>query len=203
MPAIGEVIPKCILSGPPRKGYIHARNSVAPLSVSPWLGYKKRLNPNLYAVISVSLEFVSTKLVSLPIQSPSVSDPSPKGTDDSAAHVDKLEPWKTPQGEPYGTILAYAPPTVIVQHMPESITSVFALRLDSVCKMALKEARDSVMRGHALITPGGRHTLLRRSCANYWIEVREGPLAHHDRSSVDVLFRSTARVAGSNDVASF
>jgi len=97
MPAIGEVIPKCILSGPPRKGYIHARNSVAPLSVSPWLGCKKRLNPNLYAVISVSLEFVSTKLVSLPIQSPSVSDPSPKGTDDSAAHVDKLEPWKTPQ----------------------------------------------------------------------------------------------------------
>lgn len=97
---------------------------------------------------------------------------------------------------------AYAPPIVIVQHMPEAFTSAFAQRLNRVCKITVKEASndDSVLRGHALIAPGGRHTLLTRSGANYRVEVRDGPLVHRHRPSVDVLFRSTARVAGSNAV---
>ena len=97
---------------------------------------------------------------------------------------------------------AYAPPIVIVQHMPEAFTSAFAQRLNSVCKITVKEARDgdSVMRGHALIAPGGRHTLLTRCGANYRVEVRDGPLVNRHRPSVDVLFRSAARVAGANGV---
>jgi len=94
----------------------------------------------------------------------------------------------------------YAPPIVIVQHMPEAFTSAFAKRLNSICKITVKEALDgdSVLRGQALIAPGGRHTLLTRSGANYRVEVREGPLVNRHRPSVDVLFRSTARVAGAN-----
>lgn len=96
----------------------------------------------------------------------------------------------------------YSPPIVIVQHMPEAFTSAFAQRLDKQCKITVKEARndDRVMRGQALIAPGGRHTLLTRSGANYQVEVKEGPLVHRHRPSVDVLFRSTARVAGANAV---
>lgn len=96
----------------------------------------------------------------------------------------------------------YAPPIVIVQHMPEAFTAAFAHRLDSVCQITVKEAqtKDRVMRGQALIAPGGRHTLLTRSGANYHVEVRDGPLVHRHRPSVDVLFRSAARVAGANAV---
>jgi len=92
------------------------------------------------------------------------------------------------------------PPVVIVQHMPESFTSAFASRLDTVCKITVKEARngDRALRGHALIAPGGRHMILTRSGASYGVEVRDGPLVSRHRPSVDVLFRSTARVAGAN-----
>ena len=96
----------------------------------------------------------------------------------------------------------YAPPIVIVQHMPEAFTSAFAQRLDKNCQITVKEARDGdrVLRGQALIAPGGRHTMLTRSGANYQVEIREGPLVHRHRPSVDVLFRSAARAAGANAV---
>ena len=66
----------------------------------------------------------------------------------------------------------------------------------------MKEAEnnDTVMRGTALIAPGNRHTLLKRSGARYFVEVRDGPLVCRHRPSVDVLFRSAARYAGSNAV---
>ncbi|WP_114287416.1 protein-glutamate methylesterase/protein-glutamine glutaminase [Candidatus Halocynthiibacter alkanivorans] len=96
----------------------------------------------------------------------------------------------------------YSPPIVVVQHMPEAFTSAFAQRLNGLCKITVKEARnnDRVMRGHALIAPGGRHTLLTRSGANYRVEVRDAPLVNRHRPSVDVLFRSAAQVAGTNAV---
>lgn len=96
----------------------------------------------------------------------------------------------------------FAPPIVIVQHMPETFTRAFAQRLDSLCQISVQEARDgdSVIRGRALIAPGGKHMLLTRSGANYRVEVRDGPLVNRHRPSVDVLFRSAARVAGSNAI---
>ena len=95
---------------------------------------------------------------------------------------------------------ADTPPIVIVQHMPDAFTSAFAKRLDSMCRISVSEAKDGdrLLRGHALIAPGGKHTLLARSGANYRVEVREGPLVSRHRPSVDVLFRSGARVAGGN-----
>ena len=95
-----------------------------------------------------------------------------------------------------------APGIIIVQHMPEKFTANFAKRLDSLCAVTVKEAADgdSVLRGQALIAPGNRHLLLRRSGARYYVEVKDGPLVSRHRPSVDVLFRSTARYAGANAV---
>ena len=94
------------------------------------------------------------------------------------------------------------PGIVIVQHMPEHFTRSFADRLNELCKISVKEAEDgdAVMQGRALIAPGNKHTLLRRSGARYYVEVKDGPLVNRHRPSVDVLFRSTAVYAGSNAV---
>jgi two-component system chemotaxis response regulator CheB len=91
---------------------------------------------------------------------------------------------------------------VIVQHMPELFTRAFAGRLDSLCRITVKEAEtnDSVLRGRALIAPGNRHMLLKRSGARYFVELKDGPLVCRHRPSVDVLFRSAARYAGPNAV---
>jgi two-component system chemotaxis response regulator CheB len=95
-----------------------------------------------------------------------------------------------------------SPGILIVQHMPEKFTTAFAKRLDSLCAISVKEAEngDTVLRGHALIAPGNRHLLLKRSGARYLAEVRDGPLVCRHRPSVDVLFRSAARYAGPNAV---
>ncbi len=95
-----------------------------------------------------------------------------------------------------------APGIVIVQHMPEHFTAAFAKRLDGLCRINVKEAEDNdtVLRGRALIAPGNRHTLLKRSGARYYVEVKDGPLVCRHRPSVDVLFRSAARYAGKNSI---
>lgn len=95
-----------------------------------------------------------------------------------------------------------APAIVIVQHMPAEFTARFAERLEQTCRITVKEAadNDSVIRGQALIAPGNRHMLLKRSGARYFVEVRDGPLVSRHRPSVDVLFRSAARYAGKNVV---
>lgn len=92
------------------------------------------------------------------------------------------------------------PGIVIVQHMPEKFTTAFAKRLDGLCAISVKEAEngDTVIRGRALLAPGNRHMLLKRSGARYYVEVRDGPLVCRHRPSVDVLFRSGARYAGRN-----
>ncbi len=95
-----------------------------------------------------------------------------------------------------------SPGIVVVQHMPEKFTTAFAQRLNGLCAINVKEAehRDSVLRGQAIIAPGNRHTLVARSGARYYVEVRDGPLVCRHRPSVDVLFRSAARAAGRNAV---
>jgi two-component system chemotaxis response regulator CheB len=94
------------------------------------------------------------------------------------------------------------PGMVIVQHMPEKFTASFAKRLDSLCAVEVKEAEDgdTVRRGRVLIAPGNKHTLLERSGARYYVSVKDGPLVSRHRPSVDVLFRSATRSAGSNAV---
>lgn len=94
------------------------------------------------------------------------------------------------------------PGIVVVQHMPEAFTAAFAKRLDSLSQVTVKEAvtGDRVMPGLVLIAPGGKHMLLRRSGAQYRVEVKDGPLVSRHRPSVDVLFRSVAQSAGSNAI---
>jgi len=95
---------------------------------------------------------------------------------------------------------AVSPGIVIVQHMPPQFTAAFASRLDSLCEIDVREARnnDRVIPRRALIAPGGKHMLLKRSGAQYYVEVKEGPPVNRHCPSVDVLFRSVARCAGAN-----
>ncbi len=89
---------------------------------------------------------------------------------------------------------------VVVQHMPERFTALFADRLNKICEIEVKEAQnnDRVLPGRALIAPGGRHMSLKRNGAYYFVEVADGPLVNRHKPSVDVLFRSVAKFAGRN-----
>ena len=95
---------------------------------------------------------------------------------------------------------ANSPGIVIVQHMPPRFTTAFANRLNGLCRIEVREAKDgdAVLPGIALIAPGNYHMLLKRVGGTYYVEVQTGPLVFHQRPSVDVLFVSVARHAGSN-----
>lgn len=95
-----------------------------------------------------------------------------------------------------------SPGIVIVQHMPANFTTAFAARLNDLCQISVKEAQDndSVTPGMALLAPGNFHMILRRSGARYYVEVKTGPMVHHQRPAVDMLFKSTAKYAGSNAI---
>ncbi len=95
-----------------------------------------------------------------------------------------------------------APGIVIVQHMPAQFTAAFAERLDKLCRIHVKEAQngDSVINGTALLAPGNFHMLLKRSGSRYFVEIKTGPMVHHQRPSVDVMFRSVSKTAGANAV---
>jgi two-component system chemotaxis response regulator CheB len=92
------------------------------------------------------------------------------------------------------------PGIVIVQHMPEKFTASFAARLNGLCEIEVREAKnnDRILPGLALIAPGGKHMMVTRSGAFYHVQVVDGPLVNRHRPSVDVLFRSVAKFAGKN-----
>ena len=97
---------------------------------------------------------------------------------------------------------ADSPGILITQHMPEAFTKTFAKRLDSLCKIAVKEADhgERILPGHAYVAPGNQHLLLKRSGANYMTALSDGPPVSRHRPSVDVLFRSAANCAGKNAI---
>ncbi|MFJ3317347.1 chemotaxis response regulator protein-glutamate methylesterase [Herbaspirillum huttiense] len=94
------------------------------------------------------------------------------------------------------------PGIVVVQHMPQRFTRSFAERLHRISGAEVKEAEhhDLVLPGRVLIAPGGRHLVLRRDGQQYYVETLDGPLVSRHKPSVDVLFRSAAKAAGSNAV---
>ncbi|MDT3779485.1 chemotaxis response regulator protein-glutamate methylesterase [Nitrospira sp. MA-1] len=94
------------------------------------------------------------------------------------------------------------PPIIMTQHMPEQFTKSFANRLNDLCQIHVKEARegDSVMPGQALLAPGNYHMELRRSGARYYVSLNQEPQVNRFRPSVDVMFRSVARYAGGNSL---
>jgi two-component system chemotaxis response regulator CheB len=94
------------------------------------------------------------------------------------------------------------PGVLITQHMPAGFTKSFASRLDSLCKISVKEAVDGerVLPGHAYIAPGDKHLLLARSGANYVTRLSDSEPVNRHKPSVDVLFDSAAVNAGKNAI---
>jgi two-component system, chemotaxis family, protein-glutamate methylesterase/glutaminase len=95
-----------------------------------------------------------------------------------------------------------APAVMIAQHMPPGFTKSFAQRLNTLCRITVKEAEhgERVLPGHAYIAPGHAHLLLARSGANYIAHLSDEPPVNRHRPSVDVLFRSAAQHAGKNAI---
>jgi two-component system, chemotaxis family, protein-glutamate methylesterase/glutaminase len=91
-----------------------------------------------------------------------------------------------------------APGIAITQHMPEKFTAMYAQRLDGICAMNVREAKDGdrLERGVALIAPGGWHMQLQKTNGQYYVKVMDGPPVNRHKPSVDVLFKSTAECAG-------
>lgn len=98
---------------------------------------------------------------------------------------------------------ADSPGIAIVQHMPEKFTAMYAQRLNGICAVNVREARDGdrLERGVVLIAPGGRHLQLRKAAGQYFAKVVDGPPVNRHTPSVDVLFKSAAECAGKDLLA--
>ena len=97
---------------------------------------------------------------------------------------------------------ASAPGVLITQHMPETFTNSFAVRLNSLSAMTVNEAEhnERVLPGHAYIAPGHSHLLVKKSGAYYYTELSKADPVNRHRPSVDVLFNSAAQILGPNAV---
>ena len=97
---------------------------------------------------------------------------------------------------------ASSPAIVIAQHIPPEFSRAFANRLNDLCALEVKEARDgdALRSGRALVAPGDFHMLLRGSGGRYLVNIKSGPRVCYQRPSVDVLFLSVAEAAGSHAV---
>jgi two-component system, chemotaxis family, protein-glutamate methylesterase/glutaminase len=97
---------------------------------------------------------------------------------------------------------ADSPGIVIVQHMPPGFTSSFARRLDSICRLRVKEAADGdrILAGQVLLAPGDFHMEVERRGAEDRVRVFTAPPVNRFRPSVDVLFHSCADQLGCNCV---
>lgn len=94
------------------------------------------------------------------------------------------------------------PPVVIVQHMPSKFTLLYAERLNSICKMRVKEAEDNdrVLPGQIIIGEGGKQLTLKKDSKGYYVRSVPGEKVSGHCPSVDVLFTSVAEVAGKNAI---
>ncbi len=97
---------------------------------------------------------------------------------------------------------ADTPGIVVVQHMPEGFTASFAKRLNDLCVLEVREAKDGdmVVSGRVLIAPGNKHMVVERSGGNYIVRIKDGPMEHFQRPAVDPLFRSVAKNVGKNAI---
>jgi two-component system, chemotaxis family, protein-glutamate methylesterase/glutaminase len=92
------------------------------------------------------------------------------------------------------------PAIAITQHMPPGFTTSFANRLNTLCRISVSEARhgERLLPGHAYIAPGGKQFRIDRSGANYVAVVEDTEPVNRHKPSVEVLFKSAARVLGPN-----
>jgi two-component system chemotaxis response regulator CheB len=98
---------------------------------------------------------------------------------------------------------ANCPPTMIVQHMPETFTGSFAMRLNGLCQPRVIEARggETLAAGHVYLAPGHSHMRVQRGAGSSYVTelLKTAPVNRH-RPSVDVLFDSAAEVVGRHAV---
>jgi two-component system chemotaxis response regulator CheB len=95
------------------------------------------------------------------------------------------------------------PPVVVVQHMPEMFTRMFAKRLDEQCALSIAEAGDRqlLQPGHVYIAPGNWHLSIRRLAHGFESRIDQAAPVNRHRPSVDVLFNSVATSAGAASTA--
>jgi two-component system chemotaxis response regulator CheB len=175
----------------------------------PKIGMKEFLldaSSNLVEVVRAAARANTANLNPAPQRDAVAATPAPDGLDALRETTQRVVAIGTSTGgtQALETILSalprVSPGIVVVQHMPEKFTTAFAARLDKVCQIEVREAEDGdrVLAGRALIAPGGRHMTLKRSGAQYHVEVSDGPLVNRHRPSVDALFLSVAKHAGRN-----
>ena len=94
------------------------------------------------------------------------------------------------------------PGAVLVQHMPVGFTGPFAKRLDGLCALTVREAKDGdrIAPGLVLVAPAGVHSYVKRSGAQLVLRLKDAPKIHHQRPAVDVLFHSVAQEVGPNAI---
>lgn len=133
---------------------------------------------------------------------PSATHPSHFQTDDKVLAIGASTGGTQAIEAVLKALPALSPGTLIVQHMPEQFTMSFARRLNQICQLEVREARDNDLLepGIALVAPGNQHMLLQQSGGRYRVRIKTGPAVNHHRPSIDVLFQSVARNAGSSAV---
>jgi two-component system chemotaxis response regulator CheB len=97
---------------------------------------------------------------------------------------------------------ADCPGIVVVQHMPEHFTRMFAERLNGLCQITVKEAEhnDPILPGHAYIAPGGKHLWVKRDEGQLLAKLSTEPPMNLHRPSVDFLFLSAAKFVGADAI---
>jgi two-component system chemotaxis response regulator CheB len=166
--------------------------------------------PLVDALRAAAQATVRRRLAAAPAQAPRPAEPKsePRTLTRRLAVADTIVALGASTGgtEALGVVLSSLPPDapgiVVVQHMPEGFTAAFASRLDSTCRIRVREAQDGdrVDRGVALIAPGNRHLVVRREAGCFSVRVIDGPPISRHRPSVDVLFGSVADSAGAAGV---
>ncbi|TGL59466.1 protein-glutamate methylesterase/protein-glutamine glutaminase [Leptospira sarikeiensis] len=185
--------------------WVALREGAVGIITKPKIGLKDFLeDSSVYLGEAVRSASISKLKHQIPAK---VSAPKTNGLDfTKISTTDKIVAIGTSTGgtialeEILTSLPANSPGIVIVQHMPEKFTEAFANRLDKICKIQVKEAKDGdrVQEGVALIAPGNKHMEVTGSGAQFIVRINDGPLVNRHRPSVDVLFHSVAKYAGRN-----
>jgi two-component system chemotaxis response regulator CheB len=203
------------LAGPGTEVALHAlEEGAVDVVAKPRLGVKGFLEDSARRIVQVVRAAAEAKVrrrapgrpVVRKLDADAVLPPRPRPTIRDTTHKVVVVGASTGGTEALRELLEAMPPDApgiaIVQHMPEVFTAQFAKRLHQTCRIEVKEAEtnDRLVPGRALVAPGNRHLLVRRSGALYFVDVVDGPPVSLHRPSVNVLFRSAAQAAGRNAV---
>ena len=165
--------------------------------LSQALGQAARSRPRMSAATSTAPAVSAARRIGVPGPALTASPPDP-ALRSLAVNKPVVIGSSTGGAQALETVLtalpADSPGIAIVQHMPEKFTAMYAQRLDALCRVQVREAKDGdrLERGTVLIAPGGRHLKLRKAAGQYFAQVLDGPAVNRHRPSVDVLFRSAA-----------